>query len=236
MRAIVQREFESYFNTMVGYIFVAICMLVCGVFFTSTNIIGGSASFVSVVSSVSYALILITPILTMRSFAEERKSKSDQLLLTAPVSIPGIVLGKYLSAMFVLFITLGATLVFPISLALFGEPFWSEILLGYIGMTLLGGTFIAIGLFVSSITENQLTACIATLGLLFFLWLSDSLIPNLTNETLSTILRALSLYGQFSAFTNGVLNVATIVYFLSVTFLFLFFAAKAVERRRWSKN
>lgn len=236
MRAIVQREFESYFNTMVGYIFVAICMLVCGVFFTSTNIIGGSASFVSVVSSVSYALILITPILTMRSFAEERKSKSDQLLLTAPVSIPGIVLGKYLSAMLVLFITLGATLVFPISLALFGEPFWSEILLGYIGMTLLGGTFIAIGLFVSSITENQLTACIATLGLLFFLWLSDSLIPNLTNETLSTILRALSLYGQFSAFTNGVLNVATIVYFLSVTFLFLFFAAKAVERRRWSKN
>ncbi|PKM41145.1 MAG: hypothetical protein CVV04_01425 [Firmicutes bacterium HGW-Firmicutes-9] len=236
MRAIVQREFESYFNTMVGYIFVAICMLVCGVFFTSTNIIGGSASFVSVVSSVSYALILITPILTMRSFAEERKSKSDQLLLTAPVSIPGIVLGKYLSAMLVLFITLGATLVFPISLALFGEPFWSEILLGYIGMALLGGTFIAIGLFVSSITENQLTACIATLGLLFFLWLSDSLIPNLTNETLSTILRALSLYGQFSAFTKGVLNVATIVYFLSVTFLFLFFAAKAVERRRWSKN
>lgn len=236
MRAIVQREFESYFNTMVGYIFVAICMLVCGVFFTSANIIGGSASFVSVVSSVSYALILITPILTMRSFAEERKSKSDQLLLTAPVSIPGIVLGKYLSAMLVLFITLGATLVFPISLALFGEPFWSEILLGYIGMTLLGGTFIAIGLFVSSITENQLTACIATLGLLFFLWLSDSLIPNLTNETLSTILRALSLYGQFSAFTKGVLNVATIVYFLSVTFLFLFFAAKAVERRRWSKN
>lgn len=236
MKAIVQREFESYFNTMVGYIFVAICMLVCGVFFTSTNIIGGSASFVSVVSSVSYALILITPILTMRSFAEERKSKSDQLLLTAPVSIPGIVLGKYLSAMLVLFITLGATLVFPISLALFGEPFWSEILLGYIGMALLGGTFIAIGLFVSSITENQLTACIATLGLLFFLWLSDSLIPNLTNETLSTILRALSLYGQFSAFTNGVLNVATIVYFLSVTFLFLFFAAKAVERRRWSKN
>jgi ABC-2 type transport system permease protein len=236
MKAIIQREFESYFNTMVGYIFVAICMLVCGVFFTSTNIIGGSASFVSVVSSVSYALILITPILTMRSFAEERKSKSDQLLLTAPVSIPGIVMGKYLSAMLVLLITLGATLVFPISLALFGEPYWSEILLGYIGMALLGGTFIAIGLFISSITENQLTACILTLGLLFFLWLSDSLIPSLTNETLYTILRALSLYGQFSAFTNGVLNVATIVYFLSVTFLFLFFAAKAVERRRWSKN
>jgi ABC-2 type transport system permease protein len=236
VKAIVQREFASYFNTMVGYIFVAICMLVCGVFFTSTNIIGGSASFTSVISSVSYALILITPILTMRSFAEERKSKSDQLLLTAPVSIPSIVLGKYLSALLVLVVTLAATLVFPIALAIFGEPYWSEILLRYIGMALLGGTFIAIGLFVSSVSENQLTACIATLGLLFFLWLSDSLIPSLTNQTLLAILKALSLYGQFSAFTNGVLNLATIVYFLSVTCLFLFFTVKAVEHRRWSKN
>jgi ABC-2 type transport system permease protein len=221
---------------MIGYIFMAICMLVCGVFFTSANIIGGSASFASVISSVSYALILITPILTMRSFAEERKNKSDQLLLTAPVSIPRIVAGKYLSALSVLCITLVATVVFPISLFIFGKPFWSEIILGYIGMIMLGGTFIAIGLFISSITENQLTACVATLGLLFLLWLSDTLIPSLTNSTLYTILHSLSLYGQFSAFTEGMLNIAAIVYFVSVTFLFLFFTAKAVERRRWSKS
>jgi len=236
MKAIVQREFESYFTTMIGYIFMAICMLVCGVFFTSTNIIDASASFASVISSVSYALILITPILTMRSFAEERKSKSDQLLLTAPVSIPKIVVAKYLSALSVLCITLAATVVFPILLLIFGNPFWGEILLGYIGMILLGGTFIAIGLFISSITENQLTACVATLGIFFLLWLSDTLIPSLTNETLYTVLNSLSLYGQFSTFTEGVLNIAAVVYFLSVTFLFLFFTAKAVERRRWSKN
>jgi len=236
MKAIVQREFQSYFSTMIGYIFMAICMLVCGVFFTSTNIIGGSASFASVISSVSYALILITPILTMRSFAEERKNKTDQLLLTAPVSIPKIVAGKYLSAIAVLCLTLAATFVFPIALLIFGKPFWSEILLGYIGMLLLGSTFIAIGLFISSITENQLTASVATLGILFLLWLSDSLIPSLTNETLYTILHSLSLYGQFTTFTEGVLNIAAVVYFISVTFLFLFFTAKAVERRRWSKS
>jgi ABC-2 type transport system permease protein len=215
---------------------MAICMLVCGVFFTSTNIIGGSASFSSVISSVSYALILITPILTMRSFAEERKNKTDQLLLTAPVSVPKIVSAKYLSAIAVLCLTLVATFVFPIALLIFGKPFWSEILLGYIGMLLLGSTFIAIGLFISSITENQLTASVATLGILFLLWLSDSLIPSLTNDTLYTILHSLSLYGQFTTFTEGVLNIAAVVYFISVTFLFLFFTAKAVERRRWSKS
>lgn len=236
MKAIIQREFKSYFNTMIGYIFMAICMLVCGVFFTSTNIIGGSASFLSVISSVSYVLILITPILTMRSFAEERKSKSDQLLLTAPVSVSKIVAGKYVSALSVLCITLAATLVFPAALLIFGKPFWGEIVLGYVGMIMLGSTFIAIGLFISSITENQLTACVSTLGILFLLWLSDSLIPSLTNNTLYTILHSLSLYGQFSAFTNGVLNISAVVYFISVTFLFLFFTAKAVERRRWSKG
>lgn len=235
MKAIFQREFRSYFNTMIGYIFMGICMLVCGVFFTSTNIIGGSASFLSVISSVSYVLILITPILTMRSFAEERKSKADQLLLTAPVSISKIVAGKYLSAVSVLCITLAATLVFPLALIIFGNPFWGEIVLGYIGMILLGGTFIAIGLFISSITENQLTASVATLGILFLLWLSDSLIPSLTDKTLYTILHSLSLYGQFTNFTKGVLNVSAVVYLISVTFLFLFFTAKAVERRRWSK-
>jgi len=236
MKAIFRREFESYFTTMIGYIFMAVCMLVCGVFFTSTNIIGGSASFVSVVSSVSYALILITPILTMRSFAEERKSKADQLLLTAPVSITKIVAGKYFSALAVLCVTLVVTLVFPIALYIFGNPYWGEIVLGYIGMALLGATFISIGLFVSSVTENQLTACIVTMGILFLLWLSDTLIPSLSDNTLYAILSALSLYGKFSSFTEGTLNIAAIIYFLTMTTLFLFFTVKAVERRRWSKG
>ena len=236
MKAIIQREVESYFTTMVGYIFMAICMLVCGVFFTDSNIIGGSASFAGVVSSVSYAFILITPILTMRSFAEERKTKSDQLLLTAPVSVTKIVVSKFVSAMSVLLMTLVVTLVFPISLYIFGSPYWGEILLGYIGMIFLGGTFITIGLFISSITESQLTACIVTLGILFLLWLSDSLIPSLSNETLYTILSSLSLYSQFSSFTTGVLNIAAVIYFLSLSFLFLFLTVKSVERRRWSKG
>ncbi len=236
MKTIFSRELGSYFDTMVGYVFMGICMLVCGIFFTSTNIQGGSASFAGVVSSVSYALILITPILTMRSFAEERKSRSDQLLLTAPVSVTDIVLGKYFAAMGVLVSTLLLTLVFPIILALFAQPYWGEIALGYIGMLFLGGTFISIGIFISSISENQLTACVGTLGILFLLWLADSVIPTVGSAALTTALNALSLYKQFSMFQSGVLSIPAIIYFVSVTFLFLFFTVKSVERRRWTKS
>ena len=232
MKAIVKREFTSYFTTMVGYIFMAICMLVCGVFFSSSNITGRSASFVGVVSSVSYAMILVVPILTMRSFAEERKNRSDQLLLTAPVSVTKIVLGKFFSALLVLLATLVGTLLFTIVLYIYGKPFWGEILLGYIGLILLGATFISLGLLISSLAENQLTASIVTLGLLFLLWLSDSIIPSVGNAVVKRILSALSLYGQFSSFTSGVLNLSAVIYFLSLTALFLFMTIKSVESRR----
>ena len=236
MIAIVKREISAYFNTMVGYIFMAICMLVCGIFFTSTNIVGGSASFVGIVSSISYAMILIIPILTMRSFAEERKNKSDQLLLTSPVSVTEIVLGKFISAMLVLLLTLVVSLIFTVILYIFGDPYWGEILLGYIGIILLGGAFISIGLFISSLAENQLTACIVTLGILFLLWLSDSLIASVQNPTLYKVLSFMSLYGQFQGFTSGVLNLTSIIYFITLTFLFLFFTIKSIEHRRWSKS
>jgi len=232
MKAIWKREFASYFTTMVGYIFMAICMLVCGIFFSGSNIVGLSASFNGVVSSVSYAMILVVPILTMRSFAEERKNKSDQLLMTAPVSVWKIVLGKFLSAFCVLLATLAVSLIFTVILYAYGNPYWGEILLGYIGLVLLGAAFIALGLLISSFAENQLTACIVTLGLLFLLWLSNSLIPSVQNPTLQSILAALSLYGQFSSFTNGVLNLSAVIYFLSLCALFLFLTVKSVENRR----
>ena len=232
MNAIFKREFASYFTTMVGYIFMAICMLVCGIFFSGSNIVGLSASFNGVVSSVSYAMILVVPILTMRSFAEERKNKSDQLLMTAPVSVLKIVLAKFLSALCVLLATLAVSLIFTVILYAYGNPYWGEILLGYIGLVLLGAVFIALGLLISSFAENQLTACIVTLGLLFLLWLSNSLIPSVQNPVLQSILSALSLYGQFSSFTNGVLNLSAVIYFVSLCALFLFLTVKSVESRR----
>jgi len=236
MKAIAIREIHSYFNTMIGYVFMGICMLVCGIFFAGNNIIGGSASIAAVIGSISYVLILTIPLLTMRSFAEEKKNKSDQLLLTAPVSTAGIVLGKYLSAMFTLGATLLASILFPIIIALFGEPYIGEIVVGYLGVALLGSAFIAIGLFVSSISENQLTAAVATIGILFFLWLFDSVLPQVTNPYLNTILSSLSLYSKLATFQIGILSVAAVVYFCALTFVFLFITSKVTEKRRWGKS
>lgn len=236
MRAIAAKELESYYNTMTGYVYMAICLLVCGIFFASENIRGGSASFLGVVSAISYVLILITPILTMKSFAEEKKSKTDQMYLTAPISITKVVLGKYFAALAVLLITLVISFIFPAILYFFGKPYIGEILLGYLGIILIGGAFIAIGIFISSISVNQLSACVSTLGILLFLWLMDTIVPSLSNPILTKVYLSVSLYNQFNNFQTGVLSISSIVYFLTLICLCLFFTVKSIEKRRWSKG
>ncbi len=236
MKAIYLRETRSYFSTMTAYVFIGVCLLVCGILFTANNINGSSASFSSVTGSISYVMILIVPLLTMRLFAEEKKNKSDQMLLTSPVSVTGIVLGKFASAFTVLLITLAVSLVFPAILAALGDPYAGEIALGYLGIVLLGGAFIAIGVFISSLTENQLTAAVMTIGVLLLLWLLDSILPRITNPTLNTIVSSLSLYRRFEPFQLGVLSVSSVVYFISCIFLFLFFTVKIIDNKRWSKD
>lgn len=236
MNAIAAREISAYYNTMTGYVFTSICLLVCGIFFAAENLIGGSASFTNVIGSISYVLVLITPLLTMRLFAEERKNKSEQMLLTAPISITKIVLGKYLAAMTVLLFALVISFVFPLVLFMVGEPYILEIVLGYIGIILLGSVFISIGMLISANTENQLTAAIFSMGILFLLWLMDAIMPSVANPFISQIISGLSLYNQFESFQVGVLSLQSVLYFVSMTFLFLFFTVNTIEKRRWSKG
>lgn len=236
MRAIASREIGAYYNTMIGYVFTSICLLVCGIFFASSNIIGKSASFNNVLGSISYVLILITPLLTMRLFAEERKNKSEQMLLTAPISITKIVLGKYIAAMTVLLVTLLISGIFPLILFLLGEPYIGEILLGYFGVILLGSTFVSVGIFISANTENQLTAAVSTMGVLLLFWLIDAIVPTFSNPVVNRIANGLSLYQQFESFQIGILSVSSLIYFVSFTFLFLFFTVRSIEKRRWSRG
>ena len=236
MRAIAVRELEAYYNTMIGYAFMSICLLVTGIFFASNNLIGLSASFNDVLGSISYVMILITPLLTMRLFAEDRKNKTEQMLLTAPVSIGKIVIGKYMAAMSVLILTLLVTAIFPAILFMLGTPSISEILLGYFGLILLSSAFISIGMFISANTVNQLTAAVSSMGVLLLFWLVDALVPSVTNPALNSILNAISLYKQFESFLMGVLSVSSVVYFVSFTLLFLFFTMRSIEKRRWSRG
>lgn len=180
--------------------------------------------------------MMLVPVLTMRLLSEERKTKTDQLLLTSPVPLLSIVLGKYMAAVFVFLITLLITSIYPIILFIYGSPALGEILGGYLGFFLMGCTFIAIGLFVSSLTENQLTAYIATFAVLLLLWLMDWITPNLNNMIIVQILEWLSILKRFNDFGMGILSLSPIVYYVSFSAVFVFLTMRVMEKRRWSKG
>lgn len=236
MKAIFKKELISYFNTMLAYVFMAIFILVSGLFFTSNNILAGSSSYITVLSDVSYVMILLIPILTMRSFSEERRNKSDQLLLTCPVTVGGVVMAKFFSALVVLLATLAITLIQVVILAIFGDPFLTEILLGYLGFLLLGAVFIAVGIFISALSSNQLTAAVATMGILLLFWMLDALVMQVTDPVLGGLLGFFSIFSYFADFQRSVLSLSSVVYFVSLTALFLFLTWMVIKRRSLVKG
>jgi len=164
MIAILKRELRAYFWSPIGYIFVGFFLLLAGFFFALSNLLYGYSNFIAVFGNMNVVLLILVPILTMRLLSEERKTKTDQILLTSPVSITGVIVGKYLAALSVLLIALLITGIYPIILSLFCKPPVGEILGAYIGFFLMGASFISMGLFVSSLTESQVTAAVASFG------------------------------------------------------------------------
>jgi len=233
MQAIYKRELNAFYNTMVGYVFSAVFLLVAGFYFTQISLLRGSANITNILSSISFIMVLIVPLLTMRLLAEEKKTKTDQLLLTAPVSVTGIVLGKFFAALTVVGVTLLVTLTYPVIMVIFGNPYWGEIILGYVGFILLAACLISVGLFISAVTESQLTAAVASMGALLMLWLPSTIMPYVQNGMLRTVLGALSLYSYFSAFEYGVLSLSSIVYYLTFCSAFIFLTVVVVKKRRW---
>lgn len=236
MAAVFRKEMNIYFKTMLAYIFLAIFALVVGLFFVINNVLAGSSSFAIVLGNVIYVMVLLAPILTMRSFAEERKTKSDQLLLTAPVTSIGIVIGKYLAALSVLAIALLTTLIQVVILNIYGSPYTGEILLGYLGFILMGSSFIALGLFISGLATNQLTAAVGTMGILLILWMLDSVNGQVENPIIGGLISFLSIFSYFNDFQRGILSFSSVVYLASFTALFLFFTWITIRRRTMIKG
>lgn len=175
MLAVFRRELRAYFTSPIGFVFVGFFILIAGVFFAISNLLSGNPNFTGVLSSLTFIFLFLVPILTMRLISEETRQKTDQLLITSPLSITGIVVGKYLAAVGVFVITLLITALFPVIMsffALLGLGWW-EILGGYIGFLLMGCAFISIGLFFSSLTDNQLVAAMITFAALLLIWILD---------------------------------------------------------------
>ncbi len=162
MLAVFRRELRAYFASPIGFTFVGFFILLAGVFFAISNLLSGNPNYTGVLGSITFIFLFVVPILTMRLISEETRQKTDQLLITSPLSITGIVLGKYLAAVGVFFITLVITVIYPVIMSFFALAglAWWEILGSYIGFFLLGSSFISVGLFFSSMTDNQLIAAV----------------------------------------------------------------------------
>lgn len=234
MFSIFKKEFKSYFTSPTAYVLIGMFILFSSILFY-INLISQTADFRFNLNYMSIILIIIIPILTMKILADERKSGTEVLLITSPTSLTSIVVGKYLAAFCVFLLMIVITLVYPIILAILGEPAISEIIGGYVGLILLGAAFLAFGVFASSITESQIIAAIVSVVGLLLMWLLQGIAPGLGGMT-AKVLNWFSLFSRTEDFYTGMLSLAPTVYYLSFSAIFVFLAIRVIEKRRWSKG
>ena len=233
MGAIYRREIGAYFTSGVAYVFLAVFFLLSGVFFYNGVLVSGYTDTSPMFSSMFIIVLFLIPILTMRLLSEEKKNRTDQGLLTAPISLWSIVLGKYFAALTLFIIAESIVFVYAMILSYLGTVVWASLLGNYFAMLILGAAFIAVGVFVSSLTENQMTSAVISMVVLFFLYLFDSITANINNEHIKSVINALSFYDKYIEFTQGIFNLTSILFYLSTAFLFNFFTIRVLEKRRW---
>lgn len=234
MSAILKRELAAYFNSPVGYIVTAAFMFFSGFFFYVQCLNIGTSNMYAVFQSMFFIVLFVIPLITMRLFSEEKKYRTDQALLTAPVSLPAIVTAKFLSAFVMLSVCLASYLIEGIVLSLIASPDWSVIIGNIFSMMMMGAAFISIGLFISSLTENVMIAAIGSFAVNLVISLVDSISAGVPVEFLKKILSLLSFQTKYSNFALGIVQFSDIVFFISITVLFLFFTERVLEKRRWA--
>lgn len=232
MLAIFKREIRAYFYSPIAYILIGLFMFLASFAFRE-NLRGMYADFNGNLSFLAIVLVFLIPILTMRMLAEDRKSGTEVLLVTSPANLTSIVLGKYFAALFVFLVMTVLTFIYPIILFIFGKPALPQMLGAYLGFILLGATFIAVGMFASSLTENQIIAAVIGMVSLLFMVLLRGMAETFGGIT-SKVLNWFSLLSRYDDFTRGILDVGPIVYYISFTAVFIFLTIRVIEKRRWS--
>lgn len=234
MKAIAKRELKAYFTSPIGYACVAILLALYGYYFYQVMMLRSSYYIQSVYSTMFIWSMMVIPIITMRSFSEEMRNRTDQALLTAPVGVTSIVAGKFLAALAVFAIAMVGTLIPVAVIGLCSSPSWALIFGNFLGTLLYGAGMIAIGIFISSLTQSQIVAAISTFGLSILLMVVDQLNSLITNANVVKVINWISFDTRFRPFTKGVLDISSIVFFLSVIAIFIFLTARKLESRRWS--
>lgn len=286
MLSIYKKELHAYFTQMIGCVFLALLTFLTGYFFWQYNIGMASPAFnLALVGSILILLIMI-PLITMRLFSEEVRHKTDQLLFTSPLSLWKIVTGKFLAALTLFTVGVVITMLFPLMLSPFGALPMNMIVSAYIGYYLLGACFIAIGMFISILTENQIIAAVVTFAVLLFMFLIDANIPKMPIDTTSSfnfvavliicaavllyfstknllvsiaagavgvgialiiylvndlvyggligkVMQWVSLYSRFANIINGIIHIGDILFYISMSALFIYLTVNTIEKRRW---
>ncbi|MBD5445113.1 MAG: copper ABC transporter permease [Lachnospiraceae bacterium] len=238
MIAIYKREVKAFFNSFIGWLFLAATLLILGIFFTFYNIFCGYPSIVYVLQNVVFLFMIAIPILTMRILAEDRKQKTDQLILTAPVTIGKIVLGKYLALLSVYIIPVVIIGITPIILSFFGDYQIGVSYTALLGFCLYGAFSLSLGLFVSSLTESIIISAVITFAALFLGYIMSGLCSFIsqTGNLLTKILSAFDIIGRFDDMSNGTLYVPAVVYYISFTLFMLFCTTQSIQKRRYSAS
>jgi len=234
MLAIFKRELRAYFSGVIGYVFLVIYLAVAAVLFCYTTLFSMSSDVTSYYTLMLIFSAIVLPLLTMKSFSEERKTKTEQLLLTAPVSLPRMIFGKFLASYTVFAAAAVFTSLYFLLLIPYARLQFAIILGNTLALLLVGFVFISIGLFVSALTENQLSAAIGTIAIILVflgIGLINALLPS--SYWLRFVFDALSIFTRFNTFTNGYFDLASLVYYLTVGGLFLYLTFRVYDRRRF---
>ncbi|NLJ97275.1 MAG: ABC transporter permease subunit [Clostridiales bacterium] len=287
MLAIFKKELRSYFTSMIGYVFISLFLAIIGIFFIFNNLLSRQGNFEYTITNVSFIFVLLVPLLTMRIMAEENKQKTDQLLLTSPVTAGEIVMGKFLSVFAILLTVIALISTYPLIMNLYGEVPFASSYGSIIGFILLGGSYIALGIFLSSLTDSQVVAAIITFIVFFItlfmeniagsistnhstafvffsvivvilcliLWnmvrnlmltigigiIAEGIItaiylynPTLYDGAIVKVFSWLSATSRFDNFYMGIFDLADIIFYLSIIFVFLFLSTQVIKKKRWS--
>ncbi len=234
MLAIYKKEMRTYFTTPLGYVFIAVFLAVSGFVFAFSTFQTKTSDVSGYFQLMIFGYIVIIPLLTMRSFAEERRTRTEQLLMTSPVTIPAMVFAKFLAAFTMFAGTVLLSCVYYLPLFGYGEPNVGRAVGCLIAMLLLGMCFIAVGIFVSTLTESTVTASIGTMTILL-VFVVAAIFNNLIDSyVIRAVLSWISVYSRYVNFTYGIFDIAAAVYYVSITAVFLFLAVRVYERRRYA--
>jgi ABC-2 type transport system permease protein len=227
--ALLSKELRGLFTAPIAYVVIAVFLLLMGYTFTAWLFVSQTASLVRVLYQAAVLLLLFVPVITMRTFAEERRQGTLALLLSTPASEVAIVAAKFLGCLAMILVMLALTLVYPLVLQIFGQPDWGAVYSGYLGLTLLAAVLVAFGLWISALTTNQLVAAVVTLGFAILMWVLDSL-GNLLPAPFDVVVINCSLLTHFTPLSIGAVYLSDVGYFLSLVCLGLFLCVRALAR------